>query len=144
MKTIKTCILLMTAVSAVAQTAKVVPLSTADAKKADALFKALAAAEAKIYAFRLEIEDRYVSDAKTGSVPVDKWAKIDLGPGRRGPDGGVTHEDPTTQRPRKIVTKPGWEWGFEFSDDYKFLVPRVPATIGACPNLPRTERTARP
>jgi hypothetical protein len=107
-----------------AQTAKVIALSPEDAAQAKSLYEQKAALEKKIADFQAKIDDKYTMvyhDYPTSAC-------IQLCP------NGVCPKTPCTDFPKVSEEDKkrahvrehefGWVGGFEFSDDYKFIVPK--------------------
>jgi hypothetical protein len=117
-------ILLIAALPVLGQTAKVVQLSPEDATKAKQLYDAQLAAEKAYADFQVDIGNRYVSHAVTW--PTTACAVI-------CPDGDCskaqlcTPPKPTPEQEKNshgFLFNDGWTYGFEFSADFKFIVPK--------------------
>ncbi len=109
--------------SALGQTAKVIQLSPEDAAQAKSLYAQQAAIQKKIDALNDKITTQYTSEA----VPEGNCIATAYGSWVfSGPCSGMGA--PTSS------VKPGWENGFEFSEDFKFIVPKPipPQTLSNC------------
>ena len=112
MKSILIGILIMCCIPVVAQTAQVIELSPAEGKQAMDLYAQKTAIEKKIEDFRQTIQNKYVSE----KVPSDGFVVC----------AGVTNGYLTCPPPdTTIIPKNGWEYGFQFSDDFRFIVPKT-------------------
>lgn len=100
--------MLLLAVSAQAQTAQVIQLSPADAKQAKALHDELATIKARVESFDEGIARKY-SGKECVSLHVA---------------GAVVPCTKTDEKAYMIGVSPGWENGFEYSEDYRFIVPK--------------------
>jgi hypothetical protein len=131
---------------ALAQTAKVIPLSSTDTQKMKELVAARDAADKALADYRDSIRKRYAeteyeredwgSGIAVGNLTIStSWCEV-----RADKNGNMKQYCPQEcppkpekpvktppEPPRKMVkdwkAKPGWENGIEFSDDYKFIVP---------------------
>lgn len=113
------------------QTAKVIALSPEDAAQAKSLYEQKAAIEKKIVDFQAKIDDKY-------TMVVHNYPTSACITGM-----SVTHKDGTEENlyvppcvPLKVTPEQekashvrehefGWQYGFEFSEDYKFIVPKT-------------------
>jgi hypothetical protein len=122
-------------VPVLAQTAKVVQLSPQDAIKAKQLYDAQVAAEKAYTDFRIDIGNRYVSHEVTSpatacAVIVTPGQSIDF-------SASCTPPKPTPDQEaasHSFQFNQGWWEGFDFSEDFKFIVPKdypkYPTTSG--------------
>lgn len=92
--------------AAAGQTAKVIALSPEDAKMAQEIDKQVDAALKRRQDFYETVRMKYI-----GGNPAGVWGTICL----TIPCAPAKHDYP--------AAKPGWETGFEFSDDWKYIVP---------------------
>lgn len=118
----RTLILLFVAATLYGQNAKVAVLEKGDSEKAEQLHAAVKKANDELAAFIKSVEKKYVT-SKTGEPRTSMLFA----------DGTMLLSNETRAVKRfdgKLYYPPlsGWEYGFEFSDDWKFLVPKpVPA-----------------
>ena len=97
---------LVFAVGCYAQTAQVIQLTPDESRQAAALYAQKAEVEAKIAALQTSITEKYTKETRTYVFCTSC----------------VTY----------LGTKTGWEGGFEYSTDFKFIVPAPqPTTFGA-------------
>ena len=119
--------------SVLAQSAKVIPLSTEDAAEAKSLSDQQAALEKKKEDFRKSIERKYLttmSDQKDASSCLaevtDGTSVVTLvGPLNGNVSGlGIPTDKPPVERKPYPVYKSGWDCGrFEYSEDFRYIVP---------------------
>ena len=101
-----------------AQTARVIQLSPEDTAKAKQLYQQKAEVEKALVAFTNDIDRRYTQDKKesSGNCIVSAYS------------GNMTFgECDMNAKPKKVYSwyhKDGWSLGFEFSEDFKFIVPK--------------------
>ena len=93
---------LILTLSALAQTAKVVTLKQEEAAKARQLHEAAAAAQKASDDFDAQIAQTYTQSKAEGIVT---WS----------PNGSHT---------AAYINRDGWDYGFEYSEDFKFIVPK--------------------
>lgn len=93
-------VVLALSLSVSAQTAKVMALSDKDAAEAQRLFDAVSTARQALAGFKDKIRQNYLARPVEGAV-AKGWTTFSY-------------------------LKPGWEWDFEFSEDYKYIVPNHP------------------
>src|ERR1700735_1313081 len=113
---------LLAALAASAQTAKVVQLSPLDAEKARSLYEQSDRIDKEISDLEVQIGQQYISnmEPRTGCVNYNK--ALD----------SVPCEEP---KGKTFTLQPGWESGFVFSDNFKFIVPKhfeLKAAEGGC------------
>ncbi len=114
-----------------AQTAKVVQLSPADAAEAKSLYEQKAAIEKKIADLQERISHQYVSDEKVYPTSICISGVSVLHPDGTTtsfPSVPCTTLKPTPEQEKAshyFTIKSGWENGFEFSDEFKFVVPKA-------------------
>jgi hypothetical protein len=104
-----------------AQTAKVITLSDKDSAEIKTLYAQQSAIEKKIADFRNNITKNYISQAVSSGVCQQNYS---------GYFFGAIHFSDNSERCYKI----GWEHGFIYSDDFRFIVPQdAPKTsAGTC------------
>jgi hypothetical protein len=107
MKKIAMTVVFLAAISLHAQTAKVIALEPADAQKAAKLADELKKAQTAMKDFQIHVQDKYVSKPCTTIAFAGSEGKLQCSIG-----GGCT------------CRTDGWEHSFEFSEDYKFIVPK--------------------
>lgn len=110
-------VLLLTAIGAFSQTARVIQLDKPDAQEAKQKWEKLQAAQAEWDAFQERVKNDY-----TLVSPANKEAGNIISSG-----------------PNNLAVRKGFESGFEFSADFKFIVPKVypapqPQACGAFSN----------
>jgi hypothetical protein len=125
MKKLITVGILFIAVTLNAQTAKVIELSADDAKEAKALHEAQLDLDSKVLALHTRILADYLTD-KSGGKLRNPWVG-----NYSGNVTWLTNGD---------VYKVGWSGEFEYSDDFRFIVPKTYISQGikaaTCSNLP--------
>ena len=119
MKSIVAVILALACVPVLAQTALVVQLSAADAAKAKQLYDSQLAAEKAYQDFQTDVGNRYVSHEVTATACAAICTQ----------DGcGCTSPTPTLEQEKashSFQLNRDWWQGFIFSEDFKFIVPRI-------------------
>jgi hypothetical protein len=122
MKSIAVVILALACVPVLAQTALVVQLSAADAAKAKQLYDSQLAAEKAYQDFQTDVGNRYVSHEVT--APATACAAICTQDGCHY----CTPPTPTLEQEKashSFQLNRDWWQGFIFSEDFKFIVPRI-------------------
>ena len=120
MKSIAVVILALACVPVLAQTALVVQLSAADAAKAKQLYDSQLAAEKAYQDFQTDVGNRYVSHEVTATA----CAAICTQDGCHS----CTPPTPTLEQEKashSFQLNRDWWQGFIFSEDFKFIVPRI-------------------
>ena len=120
MKSIVAVILALACVPVLAQTALVVQLSAADAAKAKQLYDSQLAAEKAYQDFQTDVGNRYVSHEVTATA----CAAICTQDGCHS----CTPPTPTLEQEKashSFQLNRDWWQGFIFSEDFKFIVPRI-------------------
>jgi hypothetical protein len=105
-----------------AQTAKVVQLSPLDAEKARSLYEQRDRIDKEISDLEVQIGHQYISNMEPRTGCVNYNQDLDSVPCEK-PKG------------KTFTLQPGWESGFEFSDNFKFIVPKLvesKVTGGGC------------
>jgi hypothetical protein len=140
MRPLKLTLLTLTlAIQSLAQTAKVIQLSPQDAAEAKQVYEAQVAANKRVEEFRAKIDAKYLTKQEPGSDPPTFLA------GRICSIGGncAPPETPAEKKARIAADEldkrthahpvhlEGWSM-FEFSDDFKFIVPK--STFTTNPN----------
>jgi hypothetical protein len=103
-----------------AQSAKVIQVDESDVAKAKQLDDAVAAAESARREFREHIKQKYLqvkTESKDASC-VTGWVVSS--------SGGISSTPQTFDSAKLTCAREGWYFGFEFSSDYKFIVPVAP------------------
>lgn len=125
-------------VAAHAQSAKVIALSPADAKEAKDLYAQRDAINKRIDDLHQKVTDKYLSDEKPGPGPsltgyiTTTCAMILSINGVQPPCPPETADAKKAREDREakeklmhhLEVKDDWRNGFEFSDDFKFVVPK--------------------
>ena len=99
--------ILLLASTACAQSARVVQLSPSDVPEAQRVYAALAEAQKAVEAFNAKVAKEYLNNPPCGWV--------------------MSSSDLCSAYPT-----PGWENGFIFSEDFKFIVPKPIEQMNMC------------
>jgi hypothetical protein len=115
-------LLLFSSITCYAQSAKVIALSESDASSIASLYKQKQDIQNKIDKLKIEIGNKYTKTddyySSTGCFSVNGSGQLSL----------TTCEQPKLtqgqeEQNKVYIPKVGWENGFEFSEDFKFIVP---------------------
>ena len=105
--------------SAMAQNAKVVKLTDADAAEAKRVYAAQEAANKAVADFQEHIKEAYVGKI---SIIMPSFAWVTICP-QSGPCDPQKKVSPSVPKPENYQFKDDWIGGFEFSDDFRYIVP---------------------
>jgi hypothetical protein len=122
-----------------AQTAKVIQLDPEEAAKVKQLYQQKADAEQAISDFQIKIQEKYTKRKVEYNPGLSCLTPSGNGIVGVGLCGG--EKDPATKKAFYWDFISGWNYGFEYSEDFKFIVPKAaPASsyigneVYACPN----------
>lgn len=133
---------------AYAQDARVIALSSEDAQTVQAKWDALQKAQKDFDAEKIEIEKKYTTvlegDKEAGNMNVEYSLFSEPGSAMslsascntiQLDNGGLVNTCPANVMPHKPYHyyRSGWEYGFTFDKDFKFIVPAPPVQINKSP-----------
>lgn len=140
MKSLVPIVFLMCSLRLAAQTAKVVQLSPVDVAEVKRLYAEKTEIEKKLADFQIKIEHQYISDEVTYPTTACISGFLVLNPNgtvKSNISSPCNPPKPTPEQEKNShdwKRKDGWQNGFEYSEDFKFIVPKMTPNSGIYKN----------